>query len=208
MNRRTLLALMAAASLTTLLPGSVWAAGGVDVNAILNDPGAPVGGNPKGDVTIVAFFDYNCPYCKKAQPVIDELVRTDGNIRLVYKDWPILTPASVKGAHMALAAGYQGKYEQAHAALMGIDGGRVSAEQMRAALKAAGIDMARLDADMDKNATTISDLVARTNAQAEALGLPGTPVFLIGPFMVPAALDLAGYRQVVSDARDRKKAGE
>ena len=79
---------------------------------------------------------------------------------------------------------------------------------MRAAPKAAGIDMARLDADMDKNAATISDLVARTNAQAEALGLPGTPVFLIGPFMVPAALDLAGYRQVVSDARDRKKAGE
>ncbi len=207
MNRRTLLALMAAASVSALLPAGARAAGAVDVNAILNDPDAPVGGNPKGDVTVVAFFDYNCPYCKKAQPVIDALVRTDGNIRLVYKDWPILTPASVKGAQMALAAGYQGKYEQAHAALMGIDGGKVSADQMRAALKAGGIDMARLDADLDRNAKAISELVARTNAQAEALGLPGTPVFLIGPFMVPAVLDLDGYRQVVSDARERARNG-
>lgn len=206
MNRRTLLALMAATPLSALLSTPVRAEG-VDANAILNDPDAPVGGNPKGDVTVVAFFDYNCPYCKKAQPVIDELVRTDGNIRLVYKDWPILTPASVKGAQMALAAGYQGKYETAHAALMGVEGGRVDVARMRAALQAAGIDMARMDADLEKNARTISDLVARTNGQAEALGLPGTPVFLIGPFMVAAVLDLDGYRQVVSDARDRLKAG-
>lgn len=207
MNRRTLMALMGAATLAAVLPaGASWAAG-VDVNAVLNDPGAPVGGNPKGDVTIVAFFDYNCPYCKKAQPVIDELVRTDGNIRLVYKDWPILTPASVEGARMALAAGYQGKYEQAHAALMAIDGKRVDGREMRAALKSAGIDLPQMDADLEKNLPAISDLISRTNAQAEALGLPGTPVFLIGPFMVPAALDLTGYRQVVSDARDRAKSG-
>lgn len=207
MIRRTLLAVMATVMLSTLLPAPVRAQS-VDTNAVLNDPAAPVGGNPKGDITVVAFFDYNCPYCKKAQPVIDALVRTDGNIRLVYKDWPILAPSSVQGARMALAAGYQGKYEAAHAALMGIPGNRADVDQMRAALAAAGIDLARLDADQEANAVAISNLIGRTNAQAEAIGLPGTPVFLIGPYLVPEVLDLAGYQEVVSAARQRAKTGK
>lgn len=207
MIRRTLLALMASALIAPLVPAPGQAQS-VDINSVLNDPAAPVGGNPKGDVTVVAFFDYNCPYCKKAQPVIDTLVRTDGNIRLVYKDWPILAPSSVQGARLAVAAGYQGKYEAAHAALMGIPGNRVTVEQMRTAMAAAGIDLARLDADQEANAIAISNLIGRNNAQAEALGLPGTPVFLIGPYLVPEALDLAGYQEVVSSARERAKAGK
>ena len=67
--------------------------------AILNDPAAPVAGNVKGDITIVTFFDYNCPFCKKAEPSLERLVKEDGHIRLVYKDWPILTKPSVYGAH-------------------------------------------------------------------------------------------------------------
>lgn len=77
-------------------------------------------GNPKGNITIVTFFDYNCPYCKKAEPDLERVVKEDGQIRLVYKDWPILTKASVYGAQMALAAKYQGKYDAVHAALMAI----------------------------------------------------------------------------------------
>ena len=90
--------------------------------AILNDPLAPGGGNPKGNLTIVTFFDYNCPFCKKAEPDLERVVKEDGQICLVYKDWPILTKASVYGARMALAAKYQGKYDAVHSALMAIPG--------------------------------------------------------------------------------------
>src|SRR5258708_13131031 len=75
-------------------------------DAILNDPAAPVAGNPKGDLTIVTFFDYNCPFCKKAEPNLERLVKADGKIRLLYKDWPILTEASVTAAHLVLASNH------------------------------------------------------------------------------------------------------
>ncbi len=123
MNRRILLA-FAAAALVSPSFSAPGAAGRVPINveAILNDPDAPVGGNPGGDVTIVAFLDYNCPFCKKVTPALARLVAADGGVRLVYKDWPILAASSVDGARMALAAKYQGKYEQAHAALMASPG--------------------------------------------------------------------------------------
>ena len=100
-------------------------AGAIDVEAILNDPATPVAGDPAGDVTIVAFMDYNCPFCKKSSPDLERFVNDDGKIRLVYKDWPILTDASVVGARLALAAKYQGKYRQAHVAMMSIRGQKI-----------------------------------------------------------------------------------
>jgi len=172
----------------------------VTSEAILHDPDAPEAGNPKGDLTIVAFFDYNCPFCKKAEPVLDRLLKSDPGIRLVYKDWPILAQSSVYGAQLALAAKYQGRYVQAHGALMALSG-RSSDKEMRAALKAAGVDMARLEKDLRKHARSIVALMKRNHAQAEALGLDGTPVFLVGPLLIPAALDDAGFRQAVADAR-------
>ncbi len=91
MNRRRFLhaAALAAASAPLLaIAGSppVAAAGAIDVEAILNDPATPVAGNPAGDVTIVAFMDYNCPFCKKSSPDLERFVNDDGNVRLVYKD--------------------------------------------------------------------------------------------------------------------------
>jgi protein-disulfide isomerase len=97
---------------------------------ILNDPEAPAGGNPNGDLTIVDFFDYNCPYCKLAAKSLEKIVKTDGNIRLVYRDWPILAETSIIGARLALAAKYQGQYLPVHHALMGIPGYGVSQEKM------------------------------------------------------------------------------
>lgn len=176
----------------------------VDTNAILNDPEAPVAGNPKGDVTIVAFLDCNCPFCKKATPDLDRLVKTDGKIRLVYKDWPILSDASVYGAKTALAARYQGKYEVVHAALMAIPGRQIPIFMMRDAVKATGIDMARLGADAKAHATEIGALLQRNLAQADSLGLEGTPVFLIGPYKVAAVLDYDGFKKSVADARARQ----
>lgn len=181
----------------------------VSKEMILNDPAAPVSGNPRGDLTIVNFTDYNCPYCKKAAPDLDRVVSEDGNIRLVYKDWPVIKPTSIDGALMALAAKYQGKYDIAHHALMAIPAVPkigITKERMREGLQATDIDMARLDADMRSKSSEIDTLLKRNMAQADALGLSGTPTYLIGSFMM-STLDYKGFKQVVSDAR-AKQAGE
>lgn len=168
---------------------------------ILNDPDAPVGGNPAGSLTIVTFFDYNCPFCKSTVEPLGKVLKSDGDIRLVYKDWPILFPTSPYAARLALAAKHQNRYEEAYAALMGIDGPRVSEDRMREALRAGGFDLAQLEATAEKRKTEISTLLERNNAQAERLGLRGTPAFLIGRYIVASALDEAGFREVVAEAR-------
>lgn len=178
----------------------------LDPEMVLNDPASPVGGNPKGSLNIVTFFDYNCPFCRRASRPLDEIVRADGDIRLVYKEWPILTDASRDGAVLALSAQRQGKYETAHAALMGQDG-RADAAAMRNVLEATDIDMARLDADRMAHGSEIDTQLDRNLAIAEALGLRGTPAYLIGPSLVASALDKAGFEQVIKDARARAKEG-
>ncbi len=175
----------------------------IDPQPILHDPDAPVTGNPRGDVTIVAFTDYNCPFCKQAEPALDKVVSADGHIRLVHKDWPILSEASVYGAQLALAAQYQGRYEAVHDALMAIPGRKIPKETMLDAVHKSGVDMDRLDADLKKHEADIKALLARNLAQADALGLQGTPVYLIGPYKVAEALDADGFRKTVADARAR-----
>ena len=206
MNRRTLLALLPAVAVAPALlslapPIEEAFAQGVDPNAILNDPEVPVSGNPKGDLTIVAFLDYNCPFCKKAEPDLTRLVKTDGRIRLVHKDWPILGDASVYGAQLALAAKYQGRYDEVHRALMGIPGRKIPKERMLEAVAASGVDVARLEEDRKAHQAEIAALLQRNLDQADALGLQGTPVFLIGQLKVAAALEYDGFRQAVAQAR-------
>lgn len=183
---------------------STWAAQQIDAKGILHDPEAPESGNSKGNLTIVSFFDYNCPFCKRAEPDLEKVVKEDGKIRLVYKDWPILTEASVYGAQIALGAKYQGKYLAAHNALMSIPGSKIDKATMTKAVQAAGVDMARLETDIHANADAISGLLRRTHVQAESMGLMGTPVYLIGQFKVAAALDVDKFREVVSQARERQ----
>lgn len=178
----------------------------IDQEMVLNDPDSPVGGNPAGSLTIVTFFDYNCPYCRRASKPLADVVRADGDIRLVYKEWPILTEASVDGAVLALSAQRQGKYETAHAALMA-QKGRADAAAMRKVLAATDIDMKTLDVDSTANRPAIDAMLARNLEIAEALGLQGTPAYLIGPFLVAAALDKAGFEQVIKDARAPAKEG-
>ena len=174
-------------------------------NSILNDPAAPVAGNPKGDLTIVTFFDYNCPFCKKAEPALEKVVAEDGHIRVVYKDWPILTKASVYGAQLALAAKYQGKYDAVHAALMSIPGAKIPEDEMLAAIRKSGVDMNRLDADLKAHADEITALLRRNLTQADALELQGTPAYLVGHFKVTSALTYEGFKRAVSDARAQAK---
>jgi len=208
MNRRRLLRLAALFAILALpiAPGAAQraaAAGPIDVAAILNDPAAPVAGNPAGDVTIVAFMDYNCPFCKKSSPDLEKFVDADGKVRLVYKEWPILAPSSVYGARLALAAKYQGKYHEAHLALMGVHGGQIPEASMLDAVKAAGVNMDQLDEDLKAHDADIMALIKRDKDQADSLGLQATPVFLIGPYKVEKALDYDEFKQIVADFRAR-----
>ncbi|MBY0250022.1 MAG: DsbA family protein [Methylobacterium organophilum] len=200
MDRRTMLALLPAAALARMGSGRALAEG-IDANAILNDPDVPVSGNAKGDLTIVAFLDYNCPFCKKSEPDLLRLVKSDGRIRLVHKDWPILGDASVYGAQLALAAKYQGRYYAVHRALMAIPGRKIPKERMLEAVSAADVDMTRLEEDRKVHQDEIAALLQRNLDQADALGLQGTPVFLVGPLKVAAALDYDGFKQAVAQAR-------
>ena len=171
---------------------------------VLHDPASPEAGNPRGDVTIVAFLDYNCPFCRRSTPRLDAFLRSDPNVRVVYKDWPILAASSVLEAKVALAAGYQGRYQAAHDALMAITVRPATKEAVKTAVTGAGIDLARLNADLAAHDADIDAALARDNSEAEALGFQGTPVFLIGPFTIAQELDEAGFRQAVSDARARR----
>ncbi len=173
---------------------------------ILADPEAPTAGNPDGDLTIVDFFDYNCPFCKDSAVHLERLVKADGRIKLVYKDWPVLTPTSIIGAKLALGAKYQGKYLAAHHALMNLPGYGISQPQMIEAVRKSGVDMSRLDADIKANGAAITGLLERNLAIADAIGLQGTPGFLVGPYKVNQALTYEGFQHVVADAR-AKQAG-
>src|SRR3977135_235410 len=111
-------------------------------SAVLRDPEIPAAGNLDGDITIVEYFDYNCPYCRKLEPELRQVVQDDGKVRLVYKDWPILGPVSTAASRMALATKYQDKYVAAHDALMGT-ASRLTEPRIRQLLAAARIDVAR-----------------------------------------------------------------
>jgi protein-disulfide isomerase len=177
------------------------AADKIDADAILNDPEAPVGGNPKGNTTIVAFLDYNCPYCRATAPDLKRFVASEGDVRLVYKDWPILAISSVSGARLALAANLQGQYQAAHDALMAIRGGKTTEGTMRDAVKAAGVDMDGLDRDLGAHDKAIMRLIKRNDDQAKALGLEGTPTYLVGPFLIAQPLNYEGFTEVVRNFR-------
>ena len=197
---------LAAMSAVLVIPGQARSDDNeITRDMILNDSHAPVGGNPDGDLTIVDFFDYNCPYCKMAAKSLEKIVKADGNIRLVYRDWPILAETSIVGARLALAAKYQGQYLSVHRALMDIPGYGISQEQMLAAVRKTGVDQPRLDVDIAAHADDILRLIKRNLSIAEAIGLQGTPGFLVGAYKVNQALNYDGFVKVVADARERAK---
>ncbi|MCA6124392.1 DsbA family protein [Bradyrhizobium sp. WSM 1704] len=167
---------------------------------VLRDPDIPVIGNPTGDITIVEWFDYNCPYCRKLAPELRQVVQDDGKVRLVLKDWPILGPVSKVAARMALAAKYQNKFEAAHEAMISVNS-RITEPRIAELLSGAGLDMDRLKKDLDANAKAIDALLARNNEQAEAFGFNGTPSFIVGKYRVPGALSMDQFEQVIADAR-------
>lgn len=203
-RRRTFGILSAGALGINFVPGLAWGqddAGNVLAEgAVLRDPDVPVTGNAGGDLTIVEYFDFNCPYCRKLAPELAQVVQDDGKVRLVYKDWPILGPVSIVASRMALAAKYQDKYVAAHDALMGT-ASKLTEPRIRELLASAGVDVDRASRDLETNARAIDAILARNNAQARAFGFNGTPAFIIGKFRVPGALTMADFEQAIADAR-------
>jgi protein-disulfide isomerase len=170
---------------------------------VLRDPEIPAAGNVDGDINIVEWFDYNCPYCRKIDPELRQVVQDDGKVRLVLKDWPILGEVSKIAARMALAAKYQDKFIQAHDAMIGV-ASRLTEPRLGELLSGAGIDMDRLKVDLTTNGKAIDAILARNNAQAEEFGFKGTPSFIVGKFRVPGILTMAEFEMVIKDARKAK----
>ena len=170
---------------------------------VLRDPDIPAAGNLDGDVNIVEWFDYNCPYCRKIHPELLQVIQDDGKVRLVLKDWPILGEVSKIAARKALAAKYQDKFIQAHEAMIGV-ASRLTEPRIGELLAGAGVDMDRLNRDLAANAKAIDAILARNGAQAEAFGFKGTPSFIVGKFRVPGILTMAEFELVIKDARKAK----
>lgn len=162
------------------------------------DPNAPVLGNPHGDVTVVEFFDYNCPYCKRVMPEIDALLAEDGKVRLVLREWPILSEGSAFAARAALASRKQGKYAELHNALMSMRG-KVEAETVLRIAKEVGLDIKKLQADMQS--PEVEEHIATSMRLAEALGFNGTPSFVVGDQLIPGYVDKAQLADAVATTR-------
>lgn len=167
---------------------------------MLANPGTEAVGARKPDVTIVEYFDYNCPYCKKLVPALHALLAQDPKVAVVYKDWPILGPVSVYAASSALAAGWQGKYLAAHDALL-IGPRLAQNEQVDPILEKAGVNLESLKKDRVTHASEIAALLERNDQEARALTLEGTPGLVIGRQLVPGIADLNTLKQLVATSR-------
>lgn len=158
----------------------------------------PVAGNPNGTVTIVEFFDYRCGYCKAAKPTVDEVVRGDGKIRVVLKEFPILGPTSRVASLAAVAANKQGKYLAFHNAMMAYPN-NLSEEVVFVLARQVGLDVAKLREDM--KAPDVAEIIARTNKLAQELNINGTPAFIIGDTIIPGAVGADELRAKIAEAR-------
>ncbi len=168
---------------------------------IFENPQSPITGNPKGDVTIVEFFDYQCPYCKQVMGRLLKTVADDGKIRLVFKEWPILGPNSMFAARAALAAHRQGKYFKYHEVVMGFKG-KLTQEAVFVLAKSIGLDTKQLAKDM--NDPKIRKIIARNFKLAERLKINGTPAFIIGDQLIPGAITQQQLKAFIARARGKK----
>ncbi|MCE1235997.1 MAG: DsbA family protein [Hyphomicrobiales bacterium] len=200
-DRRLFLLGAASAGLAALAPRAARA--GVDPAAVFADPDVPVLGNPQGDVAVAVWFDYQCPFCKKVEPILKDVAKKDGKVAILMKDWPIFGEISTRAARAVWSARRQDRFAALHDRLMAVKG-RPDAARLDAEIASAGLDRARLDADIATDTAAFDALVARNGAQAEAFGFPGTPAFVIGSFVFPGVLDAAGFRQAIADARRRR----
>ena len=162
------------------------------------DIGDPILGNPEGGFTIYEFTDYNCGYCKRVFQPLQELIATDDDIRLVVKEFPILSQTSVLAAQAGIAAQAQGVFPDFHAAMMTARGA-ITMDSIIDAAESAGADIDRLQADM--NSPVTAEVIARPRAAAQALQISGTPGLVIGSQVIPGAIDLDQMREIIAAER-------
>lgn len=171
---------------------------------LLNDPHSPVSGNPEGDVTVVEFFDYRCGYCKRVAGAVTQLQQEDVNVRMVYKDFPILGEPSELAARAALASHAQGKHLAFHEALLASKN-ELTPETILAIASDVGLDTKQLQTDMQSPA--IQSVIDHNRELARELGINGTPGFIIGTELVPGALELTTLKNLVAQFRKETTEG-
>jgi protein-disulfide isomerase len=167
---------------------------------VFDDPNSPIAGNPKGDVTLVEFFDYRCPYCKQVEPSLEKLVAEDRQLRLVYKEFPVLGPESDVAAHVALAARKQGKYDIFHRAMMAVPGHFDEAAIYKVAAS-VGLDIDRLR--QDAKSPEIAAQLKANSTLGNDLRVDGTPAFIVGDTIVPGAISLDALKELIATARGK-----
>lgn len=168
-----------------------------DKAAILEPFGNAWAGNPQGDVTVVEYFDYNCGYCRATLPAIDALIAGDPKLRVVYRDWPILSEESATAARYGLVAADMGKFNEFHRALYA--GGPISDATLAAAVTTAGLDLAKVQAAA--KTPRIEAELARNLDIAKKLGMSGTPSWVIGDQVISSALPIEELQRLIAEAR-------
>jgi protein-disulfide isomerase len=174
--------------------------------ALFNDPSAIVVGNPKGNVTLVEFFDYNCGYCKRSLDDVDALLKDDPNLRVIIKDFPILGPDSVEASRVAVAAKAQltpARYWEFHRKLMAARG-RVGKDKALEIAGEMGLDLARLQAEAGSD--NVAQTIRRAVDLADSLGINGTPAFIIGDDVIAGAVGVNPMRRAIAAVRQCGKA--
>jgi protein-disulfide isomerase len=170
------------------------------VRDALDDPDGPAGGAPDGNLVMAVYTDYRCPACRQAHAAMKETVAADGNVSLLFKDYPIFGAVSENAAAMAIASHYQGLYEPMHDRLM-TGPASVNADDIRAAITAIGGDWARLQHDREANAAAIAQRLARVSREVFGLGIAGTPAYLTRALLVNGALSADEFSQLFRDSR-------
>lgn len=168
------------------------------MSILREDAGDPILGNPDGNFVIYEFTDYNCGYCKRVFQPLQELLAGDSEVRLVIKEFPILSQTSVLAAQAGIAAQAQGVFPEFHVAMMTARGA-ISMESILDAAETAGADTARLQADM--NSPAVAAIIDRTRAAAQALEISGTPGLVIGSQVIPGAISIEQMREIVAAER-------
>jgi protein-disulfide isomerase len=175
-------------------------AGNLIAQAALDDPEAPKGGSPDGNLTMAVYTDFRCPACRLAHPAMRRAIAADGKVRLLYKDFPIFGAISKAAAESAIASNFQGLYEPLHDRLM-TGPATVNMADIRRSITAIGGDWDRLEADRKAHSAAIEGRLARVANEAFGLGIAGTPSYLVGTVLVIGALDERGFKRVFDDAR-------
>lgn len=168
---------------------------GENAEAMFQSKHTYVAGNPQGDVTLVEFFDYNCGFCKRSMESVIQLIESDPNIRVVMREFPILGEGSLIASRAALASRKQNKYWEFHVALMKSSGLRSAAEIMRVA-EQVGLNVDQLKADMEDPSVLTS--IKESYALAKALGIQGTPTFVLDDQIIPNSEDIKDILSVAT----------